>query len=65
VRSGATDEELIPEFAAYEAADLRGSGASEEDAADYERADPSFMAVTAALRYWRKFHPDAVGAESS
>jgi glyoxylase-like metal-dependent hydrolase (beta-lactamase superfamily II) len=65
VRGGATDEELIPIFAAYEAEDLRGGGASTEEAADYERADPSFMAVTAAVRYWRKYHPEAVAATPS
>jgi hypothetical protein len=27
---------------------------------DYETADPSFMAVTAALRYWRKHHPEQI-----
>src|SRR4051794_1463982 len=26
----------------------------------YEAADPSYMAVPAAIRYWKKFHPDAV-----
>lgn len=26
----------------------------------YEAADPSYMAVSAAIRYWRKFHPEAV-----
>jgi hypothetical protein len=25
---------------------------------DYEQADPSFMAVSAAIRYWRKHHPE-------
>jgi hypothetical protein len=65
VCGGATDEELIPRFATYEAEDLRNGGATDDDAADYERADPSFMAVTAALRYWRKHHPAAVGAAPS
>ena len=27
---------------------------------DYESADPSFMAVAAAIRYWRKYHPEEV-----
>jgi hypothetical protein len=26
----------------------------------YEAADPSYMAVAAATRYWNKYHPDAV-----
>jgi hypothetical protein len=25
-----------------------------------EQADPSFMAVSAAIRYWRKHHPEEV-----
>jgi hypothetical protein len=27
---------------------------------DYGQADPSFMAVSAAIRYWRKHHPGEV-----
>jgi glyoxylase-like metal-dependent hydrolase (beta-lactamase superfamily II) len=49
---------LIPEFAEYEHADLRKGGASEEDIEGYEAADPSYMAVPAAIRYWKKYHPD-------
>ena len=45
-------------FADYEAHDLRAGGASAEDVHDYEHADPSFMAVPANVRYWRKFHPE-------
>jgi glyoxylase-like metal-dependent hydrolase (beta-lactamase superfamily II) len=57
VRSGADEAELIPAFAEYEMRDLRAAGAAEEQLADYELADPSYMAVPAALRYWRKYHP--------
>lgn len=60
VRAGDDEADLIPLFAAYECSELRAGGASEEDAKDYEQADPSFMAVSAALRYWRKHHPDEV-----
>lgn len=45
-------------FAEYEHVDLRKGGASEEDIEGYETADPSYMAVAAAIRYWRKYHPD-------
>lgn len=62
LRAGADEAQLVGAFAAQESADLRAGGASEEDAADYERADPSFMAVTAAVRYWQKHHPDELGA---
>ena len=40
-------------------------GASAEEVRDYETADPSFMAVSAALRYWQKYHPGEVATASS
>jgi hypothetical protein len=64
LRGGHNEEQLIPAFAEHEFAELRAGGATEDDAADYERADPSFMAVTAAVRYWRKHHPEEIGAAS-
>jgi glyoxylase-like metal-dependent hydrolase (beta-lactamase superfamily II) len=60
IRSGLDEQQLRAEFAEYEHGDLRASGATEDDAQGYEAADPSYMAVTAALRYWKKYHPDAV-----
>jgi glyoxylase-like metal-dependent hydrolase (beta-lactamase superfamily II) len=57
LRAGDDEARLVPAFAEYEAAELRAGGASEEEARGYEAADPSFMAVTAAQRYWRKYHP--------
>ena len=60
LRQGRGESELIPEFARYEAEDILKSGAAKERLADYEQADPSFMAVTASIRYWQKYHPDAV-----
>ena len=56
IRAGEDEASLIPAFAKYEADDLRSGGATEEEARDYETADPSYMAVSAALRYWGK-HP--------
>jgi glyoxylase-like metal-dependent hydrolase (beta-lactamase superfamily II) len=50
-----SEAELRESFAEFEHTDLRAHGASEQLVADYETADPSFMAVSAALRYWRKF----------
>ena len=58
IRAGEDEPQLIQPFADYEAADLLAGGATEEIVRDYETADPSFMAVTAALRYWRKYHAD-------
>ena len=49
-------ERLIRDFAEYEANDLRAGGGDEELVGDYETADPSYMAVSAGLRYWKKFH---------
>ena len=52
---------MTPAFAEHLVADIRAAGASESEIVDYEYADPSFMAVTAAMRYWRKHHPEQVG----
>ncbi|MDQ2658908.1 MAG: MBL fold metallo-hydrolase [Verrucomicrobiota bacterium] len=60
LRAGRAEPQLVPDFARYEAEDLQAGGATAEQVRDYEAADPSYMAVSAALRYWRKFHPDAV-----
>lgn len=60
LRKGRSESELIPEFARYEAQDILESGGAEERLADYEKADPSFMAVTGSIRYWRKYHPEAL-----
>ena len=58
LRKGRKESELIPDFAQYEARDIMESGAADDRVADYETADPSFMAVTASIRYWQKFHPE-------
>jgi glyoxylase-like metal-dependent hydrolase (beta-lactamase superfamily II) len=60
IRAGREEAELVEKFAHYESSDIRDSGVSEEVVNDYELADPSFMAVSAAIRYWRKLHPEAV-----
>jgi glyoxylase-like metal-dependent hydrolase (beta-lactamase superfamily II) len=64
-RLGCPESELVPEFASYEAKDILEAGAPNERLADYEQADPSYMAVTAAARYWHKFHPEALRPEHS
>jgi glyoxylase-like metal-dependent hydrolase (beta-lactamase superfamily II) len=61
IRAGTHEEELVREFTAIEHAELRACGATEDDVEGYEAADPSYMAVSAGLRYWRKYHPDVVG----
>ena len=60
LRAGDDEAQLAPAFTDYEMQDLRAGGAAEEQLADYELADPSYMAVPAALRYWRKYHPEQV-----
>jgi len=61
IRAGNNEQVMVSMFADHLVADLRAAGASESQLADYEHADPSFMAVTAAMRYWRKHHPEEVG----
>ena len=60
LRAGDDEQKLKPAFAEYVADELRNGGANEKEAVDYEQADPSFMAVSAAIRYWRKHHPEEV-----
>jgi glyoxylase-like metal-dependent hydrolase (beta-lactamase superfamily II) len=60
IHSGLDEQRLRAEFAEYERVDLCAWGATEDDVQGYEAADPSYMAVTAALRYWKKYHPDLV-----
>ncbi len=58
IRAGADEQQLMADFARYEHDQLRAGGATEEEAQGYEAADPSHMAVTASLRYWKKYHPE-------
>ena len=60
LRAGGDEKELKPAFAEFVADELRSGGATEDKLLDYEQADPSFMAVSAAIRYWRKHHPEEV-----
>ena len=57
IRAGNNEEQLTPAFAKYVTGELRSSGATEEEVRNYEYADPSFMAVSAAVRYWQKLIP--------
>jgi len=60
IRAGDNESKLRSTFAELEHTDLRQGGASQDEIDGYEAADPSYMAVGAALRYWKKFHPEAV-----
>ena len=55
--NGDNEQQLAKAFAEYEMNDLRAGGVSEAEALNYEAADPSYMAVPAAIRYWSK-HED-------
>ena len=56
LRAGVGEQQLASQFGKYEHDDLIRGGASETEAEDYETADPSYMAVPAAIRYWKKYH---------
>lgn len=58
LRAGDDEMKQRSAFAEYEASDLREGGATAEEVHDYEQADPSYMAVAAMERYWRKVHPE-------
>lgn len=59
IRTGTTEDQLRPEFAALEHSEIVASAASSL-VTSYEAADPSYMAPPAAIRYWKKYHPEAV-----
>jgi glyoxylase-like metal-dependent hydrolase (beta-lactamase superfamily II) len=64
---GIDEQQMVREFAEYEHNDLidgSSSPATDHSALidDYETADPSYMAVPAAIRYWNKYHPEEVAA---
>ncbi|MFL6513439.1 MAG: MBL fold metallo-hydrolase [Chthoniobacterales bacterium] len=63
IEAGQTEEQLIAGFFRYEHQDLERGGASQQEIDDYEKADPSYMAVPAARRYWKKFHGVSGSAE--
>jgi glyoxylase-like metal-dependent hydrolase (beta-lactamase superfamily II) len=60
IRAGEPESKLTSTFADLEHSELRGGGATASDVEGYEAADPSYMAVGAAIRYWRKFHPESL-----
>jgi glyoxylase-like metal-dependent hydrolase (beta-lactamase superfamily II) len=64
ISAGVREPNLISAFARLEHDDLTGHGATEELAQDYETADPSYMAIPAAIRYWQKYHPEELGKTS-
>jgi glyoxylase-like metal-dependent hydrolase (beta-lactamase superfamily II) len=62
IRTGTTEDQLRPEFAALEHSEITEfASAASSLVTSYEAADPSYMAPPAAIRYWKKYHPEAVG----
>ena len=68
LRSGGDEHALPSGFAAVEHSEIE-TFASQGDSLVtghsplvtlYEAADPSYMAVAAAVRYWKKYHPEAL-----
>ena len=76
IRSGTSEEELRSEFAALEHSEIDALVSSSTLNLQpstfssvtrhsslvtlYEAADPSYMAVSAATRYWKKYHPETL-----
>ena len=76
IRTGTTEEQLRPEFAALEHSEIETLSSTLNSqlstsslvtghsplVTSYEAADPSHMAPPAAIRYWKKYHPEAVNS---
>jgi len=60
IRAGDDEAKLRSTFAELEHAELRNAGASQIEIEGYEAADPSYMAVGAAIRYWKKYHAEKI-----
>lgn len=63
LRRKASEADLVNAFRELEHGELRDGGAGADEIAGYEAADPSYMAVPAAIRYWNKFHPHEIIAK--
>lgn len=61
LREGKSEDQIVPEFARFTEHELLAAGAPAGDLATYEQADPAFMSVSGLSRYWRKYHPEALG----
>ena len=62
IRDGVNEDQLRAEFAALEHSEIGAALITDHLSLVtlYEAADPSYMAPPAAIRYWNKFHPEAV-----
>ena len=55
IRADDDETKLRSTFADLEHSELRSGGATQDEVDGYEAADPSYMAVGAAIRYWKKY----------
>jgi glyoxylase-like metal-dependent hydrolase (beta-lactamase superfamily II) len=62
LRSGKSEEAIVPEFQKFAEQEILGAGVGPEEVTIYEQADPAAMSVTGLSRYWRKHHPEALGS---
>ena len=66
IRSDANDEQLRSDFAQLEHSEIETTTSASLVTRHsslvilYEAADPSYMAPPAAIRYWKKYHPEAL-----
>jgi glyoxylase-like metal-dependent hydrolase (beta-lactamase superfamily II) len=60
MRQGKRREEILTEFEDLTREELRAAGLSEAQCARYEHANPAFMSVAGLMRYWTKYHPEAL-----
>ena len=60
IRTGSGEPSLRTEFAELEHSEIDAFASDSSLIDAYEAADPSYMAVGAAIRYWSKFHPEEV-----
>ena len=54
IEAGQSAEQIVPQFEAYVANQLRTQGATHEQIKQYEAANPSWMSVAGLMRYWKK-----------
>jgi glyoxylase-like metal-dependent hydrolase (beta-lactamase superfamily II) len=64
ILAGDDESKLRSTFTELEHADLRKGGANQSEVDGYEAADPSYMAVGAAIRYWKKYHPTSLTSKN-
>lgn len=66
IRAGTDEGQLRLEFANLEHDELIAGASADRPKSniidDYEAADPSYMAVVAAIRYWNKYHPETIAS---